>query len=157
MIAAMTLLLCVTSALIGGLYLAFSTSVMPALASRPPAQGVATMQRINVVILNPLFLGIFFGAALLSAACMGVAFFPWQLWRSVLLLAAGCLYLFASFGVTIACNVPRNERLAGMRADSQEAVAYWPIYVREWTRWNHLRACASVASALCAASALSLQ
>jgi len=154
MTTAVTVLLCITSGMIGGLYFAFSTSVMDALGSRPPDQGAAVMQRINVVILNPLFLGVFFTAALLSVACVAAAFFPWQSWRSILLLASGLLYLFTSLGVTIMFNVPRNERLARMEVESKEAATYWPVYLREWTRWNHFRAMGSVASAACAAGSL---
>ena len=30
----------------------------------------------------------------------------------------------------------------------REAAAYWPVYVREWTRWNHVRALASTGAAV---------
>lgn len=156
MTTVLAILLCVAAATIGGLYFAFSTAVMKALASCPTDQGAAIMQRINVVILNPLFLGVFFGTALLSVASIGSAFLPWQSWRSILLLASGGLYLLASFGVTIVFNVPRNERLARVAAESAQAATYWPVYLREWTRWNHVRALSSVASALCAAGALAI-
>jgi uncharacterized membrane protein len=70
------------------------------------------------------------------------------------LLAAGLSYLVGSFGVTMAFNVPRNNRLARMAAESAEAAAYWPVYVREWLFWNHVRTAASLLST--AAAALSL-
>jgi uncharacterized membrane protein len=112
------------------------------------------MQRINVVVLNPLFLGVFMGTALLAAGCVVASFFPWSAPRSPLLLAAGLLYLAGSFFVTRAFNVPRNGRLARLSAESSEAAVYWIVYVREWSKWNHVRTAASIASAVCSAAAL---
>lgn len=137
---------CLGAATVGGVFFAFSSFVMKALAQLPPAQGVAAMQRINVVVINPWFLGVFAGTLLLSMACGVVAFLS----GSSLLLAAGLLYAVGTFGVTGALNVPRNERLARMDAASPEAAAYWPVYAREWTFWNHVRTVAALASAACA-------
>ena len=112
------------------------------------------MQRINVVVLNPLFLAVFVGTAILSVLCAIASFFPWAGPKSLLaLIAAGC-YGFGSFGVTAAFNVPRNERLAKLEAESREAGEYWPIYVREWLLWNHVRVVASLVSSAFAAGAL---
>jgi uncharacterized membrane protein len=138
--------------IVGGVFFAFSTFVMKALAQLPASQGVAAMQRINVVVLNPLFLGVFLGTALLSVACLVMAFLPWRAPGSPLAIAAALLYLAGSFGVTLVCNVPRNELLARL-AQSPEALAYWPSYVREWTWWNHVRTVASIAAAALAAAA----
>ncbi len=138
------------AAVVGGVFFAFSSLVMKALADLPPAQGVAAMQRINVVVINPGFLGVFMGTTLLALACVVAAFLPWNAPHSAWLLAAGLLYALGTFGVTGALNVPRNDRLARLDARSPEAAAYWPVYVREWTRWNHVRTAAALASAGCA-------
>lgn len=71
MFTALTLLGCLGAATVGGVFFAFSSFVMKALAQLPPAQGLAAMQRINVVVLNPAFLGVFLGtaASLASAGC----------------------------------------------------------------------------------------
>lgn len=151
---ALALLACIGAGTVGGVFFAFSTFVMKALAQLPASQGVAAMQRINVVVLNPMFLGVFMGTAVLAVGCIAVSFFPWTPSRSPLLLAAGLLYLVGTFFVTIAFNVPRNERLARLRNESPEGSAYWPVYVKEWSRWNHVRTAASVASAVCGAAAL---
>lgn len=138
---------CIGAATVGGVFFAFSSFVMKALAQLPPEQGVAAMQRINIVVINPWFMGLFGGTLLLSIACVAVSLMAWQ----PMLLAAGLLYALGTFGVTGALNVPRNERLARMDAASPEAAAYWPVYVREWTFWNHVRTVAALASAACAA------
>lgn len=148
---ALALLTVLGAALIAGVFFAFSSFVMKALTQLPGGRGVAAMQRINVVVLGPMFLGVFVGTAVLTAACVVAAFLPWHDRRSPLLLVAGLSYLVGSFGVTMAFNVPRNERLARLAEDSPEAAAYWPIYVREWLRWNHVRTAASLVSVASAA------
>jgi uncharacterized membrane protein len=139
------------AATVGGVFFAFSSFVMKALAQLPAAQGVAAMQRINVVVINPWFMGVFMGTLLLSIACVVMAFLPWRAPSSAWWLAAGLLYAVGTFGVTMAFNVPRNDWLARLDAASTEAAAHWPVYVREWTRWNHVRTVAALASAVCAA------
>ena len=131
------------AATVGGVFFGFSSFVMRALAQLPAAQGVAAMQRINTVVINPWFMGVFMGTLLLSVACVVLALLS----SHRLQLAAGLLYAMGTFGVTVAFNVPRNNRLARLGADTPEAQAYWPVYVREWTRWNHVRTVAALAAA----------
>ena len=154
MLTSLPLLVCIGAGLVGGVFFAFSSFVMKALAELPAEHGIAAMQRINAVVLNPLFMGVFVGTAVLAAICVLAAFFPWGSARSLLLLGAGVAYLVGAFGITAAFNVPRNERLARLGADTPEAQAYWPVYRREWLRWNHLRTAAAVLAAACAGGAL---
>lgn len=154
MVSILLVITCIGAATIGGVFFAFSTFVMQALGELSPAHGVAAMQRINVTVLNRWFLGAFMGTALLSAGCIVVAFLPWDGVRSLATLAAGLLYLFGTFGVTIACNVPRNDRLKGLDATSAEAAGYWAVYLREWVFWNHVRTVAAIVAAGCAALGL---
>lgn len=154
MIEGLVLLACVGAGTVGGVFFAFSSFVMKALSDLPTAQGVAAMQRINVVVLNPAFLTLFMGTTVLGAACVAVAFFPWSASRSPLLISAGLLYVVGSFVVTVRFNVPMNNRLERLATDSAEAADYWPQYVHQWGRWNHVRALASAASCVCSALAL---
>lgn len=153
---ALALLSCLGTATVGGVFFAFSTFVMKALDQRPPNEGVAAMQRINVVVINPLFVGVFAGSAVVTTMLCAMAFFPWTGSRSSLIVAAFFSYVVGSFGVTMAFNVPRNNRLAALDSGSVEAADYWPVYVREWTRWNHVRTVASLVSAACAAGSLAI-
>lgn len=154
MIEGLVLLTCVGAGTVGGIFFGFSAFIMKALSELPTAQGVAAMQRINVVVLNPVFLTLFIGTAVLGVACVVVAFFPRSASRSPLLISAGALYVVGSFLVTGRFNVPMNNRLGRLDAELAEAAAYWPQYVHQWVRWNHVRALASAAS--CACSALTL-
>ena len=61
------------SALVGGIFFAFSSFIMKALAGVPSAEGIGAMQSINVVVINPSFLSAFFGTAVLSFVAGGFA------------------------------------------------------------------------------------
>ncbi len=50
---AMILFCALGSALVAGVFFAFSTFVMKALGRLQPEQGIAAMQSINVTVLNP--------------------------------------------------------------------------------------------------------
>ena len=154
MFTAITLLACIGAGTIGGVFFAFSTFVMKALLQVPASHGVAAMQHINVVVLNPLFLGVFVGTAAVEAGCAVWSLSSWHASRSVLVLAAALLYVLGTFLVTMKCNVPMNNRLARLDPGSPEAAAFWPTYVREWSIWNHIRSAAALLSSACSAAAL---
>lgn len=142
----LAILAAVGAGIVGGVFFAFSTFVMRALAGLPAPQGIAAMQRINLVVISPVFLGTFLG----TAPVLGAA--TWAAWRggddhaTAWLGVASALYAPGTVGVTIACNVPRNDRLAQLAPESREALEYWPIDVREWLAWNHVRCAAAVAA-----------
>lgn len=154
MLKTLPLFMCIGAGVVAGVFFAFSTFVMKALVQLAAGHAVEAMQRINIVVLNPLFLGVFVGTAVLAGVCVLAGLTAWGETRSFLLLGAGVCYALGCFGVTVGFNVPRNERLARMDCASAEAAAYWPVYVREWLFWNHVRTVASVAAATCAALAL---
>ena len=154
LLALLTLVTALGTGVIGGVFFGFSSIVLRALARLPPAQGLAAMQSINIVVINPVFLGVFLGTAGTSAV-LGVAGLVAFSERDALwLLAGGLLYVVGTFAVTMAFNVPRNEALAALDPNGAEAAAAWTRYVREWTAWNHVRTAAAIAAAGCFAIAL---
>jgi uncharacterized membrane protein len=136
------------SGLVAGVFYAFSTFVMRALARLAPAQGIAAMKSINAVVINPWFLGVFIGTAALSLAAVASAISRWGSPGAAWLLAGGILYFAGSFVVTMRGNVPMNEALALVDAESAAGVEYWQRYVAGWTRWNHVRTAASLVASL---------
>lgn len=154
LLAAFVIASSVLAGLVGGMFFAFSVFVMRALAEQPAGRGVAVMQRINVTVINPLFLGAFLGAVPLLAAAALVARTADRSAAFAWLAFAFVVYAVGSVAVTMLFNVPRNNRLAALSADSLEAAAYWPTYVREWLFWNHLRCIASLLAAAAATFAL---
>ena len=104
------------------------------------------MQSINIVVINPVFLGVMFGT---GAACIGLfaaALLRWQAPGSAYLLAGGVVYLAGCILVTMFCNVPRNNALAALDPNAAEASMLWSTYVPAWTGWNHVRMAASLAA-----------
>jgi uncharacterized membrane protein len=101
------------SGLIGGVFFAFSTFVMRALWRRPPAEGIAAMQAINVAVINPAFLGVFLATALISVIVAVGTLVRWERAGTVWLLAGSALYVLGTFVVTVAFNVPLNDARVG--------------------------------------------
>jgi uncharacterized membrane protein len=153
---ALTLVSALGCGLIAGFFFAFSVFVMKALASLPPAQGIAAMQSINVTVLNPWFLGAFFGTAVACILLAVTAFVTWHKPAAPYLLVGSVLYLVGTVLVTIAFNVPRNEKLAAVDPTSTGAIEIWAEYVTSWTTWNHVRTAAALAAAASLTVALCL-
>ena len=141
------LLAALGSGLIAGVFFAFSSFVMKALSRIPPAEGIAAMQSINIVVLNPVFLSVFVGTAV---ACLIAIVFSWLRWNqpgAVYLLAGGLFYVIGTFLVTMVFNVPRNDALAAVAPASPEGARLWADYLASWTAWNHVRTAAALAAA----------
>ena len=136
----------VGSGVVGGVFFAFSTFVMRALARLPAAEGIRAMQQINETVLNAWFLGAFGGTALAGLALAGASLLARSGAEAGLLLAGAALYVAGTFGVTIAFNVPRNEALAKLDPDDPGAARPWAEYLRTWTAWNHVRTVPAVAA-----------
>lgn len=134
--------------LIAGVFFAFSTFVMKALAQQPPAQGIAAMQAINITVINPWFMTVFLGTGLLCLIIVVTSLLQWQQATTYGLIGA-LFYLVGCFGVTIVFNVPLNERLAVANPNSTEGVNLWATYLTNWAFWNHIRTIAAfIAAAL---------
>ncbi len=136
------------SALVGGIFFAFSSFVMKALARVPSAEGITAMQSINVVVLNPSFLGAFIGTAVLSLAAGGLALADWGRPSASFFLGGAIFYLVGTFLVTALGNVPLNDQLAAVSTTDPGARDVWERYLGRWTMWNHVRTAAAMAAAL---------
>jgi uncharacterized membrane protein len=136
------------SALIGGVFFAFSSFVMKALERVPAPQGIAAMQSINVVVLNPSFLGAFMGTAVLSLGMAALAWTDRGGPAAVWFIAGAVCYLVGTFLVTVFGNVPLNNRLAAVGAAEAGAAAVWAQYLNRWTMLNTVRTVAAMSAAL---------
>jgi uncharacterized membrane protein len=137
----LTFLAALGSGLLGGLYFAYSNSVMPALAKMPPTQGMAAMNHVNVVIMNPAFLGLFMGIAILSLLLIAAAFLGWTV-RPGWVIVGAALCLIGHIAVTMGINVPMNNALAAGVPDSTQAAQLWATFLDRWVFWNNVRALA---------------
>jgi uncharacterized membrane protein len=136
------------SALVGGTFFAFSSFVMKALARVPPTDGIAAMQSINVVVINPSFMGAFIGTAVLSLTAGGLAVAGWSRPSAPFFLGGAILYFVGTFLVTGLGNVPLNDQLAAVTATDSGALEVWRHYLARWTMLNHVRTAAAIAAAL---------
>jgi uncharacterized membrane protein len=135
--------------LMAGLYFAFSAFIMTALSRIPTPAGIAAMQSINRVILRSLFLPIFFGTTLISAALAVFALTILGSAAATVLLSAGVIYVVGHFVCTMVLNVPLNNALDRLDPASPDAAPIWQNYLSRWTLWNHVRTLScTVASAL---------
>ena len=129
----------VGSALIGGIFFAFSNLIMKALERVPSSEGVLAMQTINVTVLNRWFLGIFSGTALICLGLAVIAIVGWGSGQSPYLLAGAVAYVGGTFLVTGIGNVPLNDKLAGVAPEKPDSVEVWEHYLERWTKLNSQR------------------
>ena len=144
---ALTFVTALGCGLMAGLLFTFSNFVMKALAHLPPAQGIAAMQSINVAIINPLFMVAFLGTALGCVALAVSSLLRWNEPSAVYLLFGSLLYLIGTIMVTVVINVPWNDKLAAVEADTADGASLWLRYVVAWTAWNHVRTVAAITAA----------
>lgn len=142
-----TIITALSSSLLGGLYFVFSVVIMRALEKLPAEQGIAAMQSINLVILNPAFLGVFLGTAVGGVLLVAAAVFNWTA-ATPWLIAGALVYIIASLGLTIVFNVPLNNELVAVSATDPASADVWKRYLTDWTFWNHIRTAASLGSAV---------
>ena len=142
-----TLAAALGSGVIGGAFFAFSSFVMRALGRVAPPEGIRAMQSINIVVINPVFLGVFVGTALVCAVLAVLTIRSWSDPGSGLRLAGCLVYIIGTFAVTMLFNVPRNNALAALAAETVDGAAYWTRYLGEWTWWNHVRTLAATVGA----------
>jgi uncharacterized membrane protein len=150
---ALTIMALVGSALIAGVFFAFSNFIMKAFAERPAPEGMAAMQAINVTVINPAFLGAFMGTAGLCVV-LGVLVILGHSGGNGWILAGALCYFFGTFGVTVVGNIPLNNALAEAQPHSAEGRELWARYLERWTRFNTLRTVAALAATACLLAAV---
>ncbi|MEM8829935.1 MAG: anthrone oxygenase family protein [Cyanobacteria bacterium P01_G01_bin.19] len=151
------LLASVGSAVTGGIFFAFSTFVMQALAKQPTSQGIATMKSINITVINPWFMAAFFAPAVAGILLSISLLFQWQPTIATYLLTASLLYLIGTVGVTVVGNIPLNDALAVVIPNSVKASTLWSKYLTDWTFWNHVRTAAALLAAILFALAIDIR
>lgn len=122
----------VGTALVGGVYAAFSVMVMPALRRGDDQAATTTMIAINRAAERGPFI-LIFGAAAATALGAAVTSLPRNDVGGLAFAGAS----FASAGITLAVNVPLNRRL------DKDGAAFWSTYYRRWTAANTVRAIAA--------------
>lgn len=140
-----------TTALIGGLFYAYSCSVNPGLGRLPDVQYIAAMQSINIAIINPLFMLSFMGTLVLLPVSAYCFYGSPATDRFYFLVAATLIYGIGVFGVTMFGNVPLNDALAkvDLLASAEELKAQRVLFEQPWNDLHRIRSMASALSILC--------
>lgn len=130
----------VLTALVAGLFYAWSVSITLGLARVSDIEYISVMQSTNRAIQNPIFFAAFFGAQILLPIC--VYLYYGNTSRFWLLLAAAIIYTCGVMGVTIFGNVPMNNSLDSFElksANEQEISMQRKNYEGRWNKLNNVR------------------
>lgn len=134
-----TLVLIITAvltALIGGLFYAYSCSVVLGLGKLSDVEYLKAMQNINREILNPVFFMSFMGTAILLP--VSAFLFRGHQPAFIFLLLAALAYLIGVFGVTVVGNVPMNDALDKFDISGSATEAIRQMRDNFENRWNFL-------------------
>ncbi len=141
---ASTLVAAVSTGLMAGVFFAFSTFVMKALARLPTPQGMQAMQSINLTAVTPVFMAALFGSTAVCVLLAVYSLLSWPQHPAFYLLLGSLLYLVGSFLTTVLFNVPLNNGLARVDPGSVDGARVWARYLTLWTAWNHVRTISSI-------------
>ena len=138
----------VLTGLVAGTYFAYASSVMLALGRADDRTFIAVMQKINVVIQNPVFFAAFFGAPVFAGITVGLQMSDGG--ASGVRVAALVLNVVALL-ITVGANVPLNNALAaaGEAAEIGDPGGVRRRFERAWNAWNVTRTVVLVAALVC--------
>lgn len=132
------------TALMAGLFYAWSCSVMLGFAHLKDREFISVMQKTNRAIQNPVFFTAFFGAPIFLIISTVLHYAEKS--RFLLLLIATIIYLIGNFGVTIFGNVPLNnqlDRFETKKSSDEEVQKQRTNFEQPWNCLNHIRSIAS--------------
>jgi uncharacterized membrane protein len=139
------------SALIAGLFYAYSCSVNLGLGKLSDIEYVKAMQSINREIQNPVFFSCFFGTLILIPLSAFLQYNQGGTFKACLLLAATLTYAIGVFGVTAIGNVPLNNGLENFNVinAANEAIKHQrEIFETKWNTLNTIRTLFSIITIL---------
>jgi uncharacterized membrane protein len=134
MTTVLLILTATVTALIGGLFYAYSCSVVLGLGKLSDVEYLKSMQSINREILNPVFFISFMGTAFLLP--VSTFFYRAQNPVFIFLLLATIAYLGGVFAVTMFGNVPLNDQLAQFDIANSTAESIEKMRSQFESRWN---------------------
>jgi uncharacterized membrane protein len=138
----------VAAGLQAGTYYTWASGVMPGLARGDDRTFIATMQNMNVAIVNPAFMMSFLGAPLLAGAAIVTSNSSARPW-----VIAGTAFAVGTIAITAGGNIPLNNALdsAGSVERIADLAAVRGDFESEWVNWNIARALTATASLACLA------
>ena len=135
------------SGLIAGFFWGWSVSAARGLARVSDRTYLSTMQSVNRAILNPMFLLVFMGSTFVLAGAAIASFWTGETRRGWWMTSAAVTYALGVFGITVAGNVPLNNKLDAFDlaggTDATIAAARRD-YEGPWNRLHYIRSTLSV-------------
>ena len=138
-----------TAAVVAGVFLTFSDFVMRALGASAASAGAEAMQHINRVVYRSLFMVLLLGSVPLAGALLIVALTSAPAAVAYWMGAGALSYFLGVFVVTAFGNVPMNQKFDALDHTSYAGQGYWFVYLKSWTRLNHVRTIFSLVTAIC--------
>jgi len=135
------------SALVAGVFKAFSEFIMSGLLLAKPSSGIESMQHINRTVLRTEFVAALLSIVFFSSLFALYALVVFEGAGRVVIVLAALIYVPSVFLMTMKGKVPMNQRLDKLDCLSGEAVRYWSEYGVRWTRLNHIRTLGSILTA----------
>jgi uncharacterized membrane protein len=136
-----------TTALIAGLFYAYSCSVNAGLGQLSDANYILAMQSINRAIQNPLFFISFMGTLVLLPISTYLHYGQPSLHRFYLLLAATIIYAVGVIGVTALGNIPLNnmlDKFSVQSGDNEAIINARVSFEKAWNGFHSIRTIAVV-------------
>lgn len=140
------------TALIAGLYYGWAVSVIPGIAKLSDGDYLRSMQSMNRAILNPWFFASFMGTGLVLVITCFYSYSHFSSTSFYFFLAAALLYIIGSFGLTLACNVPLNEKLDAYNlssASEAELKQMRQVFEMPWNKYHLVRTITTIACLCC--------
>ena len=134
-----SLFLALWSALVGGVFKAFSEFVMAGLLRAEPSAGIESMQHINRTVLRTEFVAALISITVFSSLFAIYALFTFEGPSRYIISLAALVYVTSVYLTTLYGNVPMNKALEKLDYRSPEAASYWIDYGKRWTYFNHIR------------------
>ncbi|NNF53616.1 MAG: DUF1772 domain-containing protein [Acidimicrobiales bacterium] len=135
--------------LMAGLFFGWMVSVIPGLSRISDSDYIATMQSINVAIVNPAFVIPFMLTPVVLAGAGVLEYRAGNQRRAWLLGVAAVTYVVGVLGITVGGNIPLNNTLDAFdlnTATASETATQRTSYERSWNRWHGARTVANAVS-----------
>ena len=135
--------------LLAGLFFGYQCSVINGLGALGNKEYISAFQSINKAIQNPVFFISFIGSLIILPIASYVAYKNGQGHLLPYLLFATAIYIVGVFGITVVCNVPLNDMLAGFNiqlATDGQLQDMRTKFETGWNKWHLIRTIAAIAS-----------
>lgn len=135
--------------LLAGLFYGYDCSVIRGLGGLTDREYLLAFQSISKAILNPYFFISFMGCLLILPVTTLASYNQTNTTCFILMLSATLVYTIGAFGVTVAGNVPLNEKLAGVNLNTMADVDIAKLRLQFEETWNYYHRIRTVASIAC--------